>query len=260
MKRKRRNSESNIHESFSDLALMMLMTFIFLLVIILITSRTQESVEHPRIKKENAQLKEQLEELEQTNDRLYSELGDVSDAGSEAQLEQVLEAVGLNNAKGRKDFDLFVKGLSEIPGKDLHLVIDATGSMHGVSGFLVPLLRVIVARTHKDVLAITWFSDGKAETYQGTMGEMLDSFIKGAPFVGGNETIGDAFIRAKENAPAPGAYILLGDEPSDDRIYYLDIPAPVFTIPIGRSDPNTWHEYNKLAEKTHGKLLQLTFQ
>jgi hypothetical protein len=260
VKRTRRQSESNIHESFSDLALMMLMTFIFLLVIILITSRTQESVEYPRLKKENAAMKQELEQMEQDNERLYSELGDVGDGGSEAQLERVLEAVGLNTAKGRKDFDLFVKGLKDIPGKEIHLVIDATGSMHGVSGFLVPLLRIIVARSQKEVLAITWFADGKADTYQGTLGEMLDSFMKGAPFVGGNETIGDAFIRAKENAAAPGAYVLLGDEPSDDRIYYLDIPAPVFTIPIGRADPNTWHEYNTLAEKTHGKLLQLTFQ
>ncbi|MDZ4262589.1 MAG: hypothetical protein U1B30_09700, partial [Pseudomonadota bacterium] len=60
MKMKRRNSESNIHESFSDLALMMLMTFVFLLVIILITARTQESVEIPRLKKEAAEMKRQL--------------------------------------------------------------------------------------------------------------------------------------------------------------------------------------------------------
>ena len=260
MRKKRRNSESNIHESFSDLALMMLMTFIFLLVIILITAKSQESSEFPRLKKEAAAMKERLAEMEEDNQRLYNELGDMSDMSGEAQLEQVLQAVGLNSAKGRKDFDLFVKGLEEIPGKDLHLIIDATGSMHGVSDFLVPLLRVIVARSQKDVSAVTWFADGKTNTYQGTMGEMLDSFMKGAPFIGGNETIGEAFFRAKENAPVPGAYILLGDEPSDDRIYYLDIPAPVFTIPIGRADPNTWHEYNTLAEKTHGKLLQLTFQ
>jgi hypothetical protein len=257
---RRRPKDSNFYIILTDISFSILITFIFLLVVILITSRTQQTVEYPRIKKENAAMKQQLEELEQDNQRLYSELGDVGDGGSEAQLEEVLQAVGLNNAKGRKDFDLFVKGLNAIPGQDIHLVIDATGSMHGVSGFLVPLLRVIVARSHKEVSAITWFSDNKADTYQGTMGEMLDSFMKGAPFVGGNETIGDAFFRAEESAPAPGAYVLLGDEPSDDRIYYLDIPAPVFTIPIGRADPNTWHEYNALAEKTHGKLLQLTFQ
>jgi len=92
------------------------------------------------------------------------------------------------------------------------------------------------------------------------MGEMFDQFMKGAPFMGNNETIGDAFIRAEENAAAPGASVLLGDEPSDDRIYYLDIPAPVFTIPIGKANPSTKHEYQTLADKTGGKLLPLIFK
>lgn len=257
---RRRPKDTNFYIILTDISFSILITFIFMLVVILITSRNEESVQLPRMKKEVEAMRQELAGLQQDNERLYSELGDVGDITSEAQLEEVLKAVGLNDAKGRKDFDLFIKGLEALPGQDIHLVIDATGSMHGVSGFLVPLLRVIVARSHKEVSAISWFADGKADTYQGTMGEMLDSFMKGAPFVGGNETIGDAFIRAKENAPAPGAYVLLGDEPSDDRIYYLDIPAPVFTIPIGRADPNTWHEYNTLAEKTHGKLLQLNFQ
>jgi hypothetical protein len=260
MLKPRRSRDTNFYIILTDISFSILITFIFLLVVILITARTEESVQMPRMRKEVEAMKKELAEMKQDNERLYSELGDLGDLGNEAQVEQVLQAVGLNNAKGRKDFDLFVTGLQNIPGKDIHLIIDATGSMHGVSGFLVPLLRVIIARSHKEVQAITWFADGKADTYQGTMGEMLDSFMKGAPFVGGNETIGDAFIRAKENAPIPGAYVLLGDEPSDDRIYYLDILAPVFTIPIGRADPNTWHEYNTLAEKTHGKLLQLTFQ
>ena len=65
MRKKRRNSESNIHESFSDLALMMLMTFIFLLVIILITAKSQESSEFPRLKKEAAAMKERLAEMEE---------------------------------------------------------------------------------------------------------------------------------------------------------------------------------------------------
>ncbi len=46
----------------------------------------------------------------------------------------------------------------------------------------------------------------------------------------------------------------------DDRIYYLDIPAPVFTIPIGHENPNTKYEYKKLAEKTNGKMLPLRLQ
>ena len=57
----------------------------------------------------------------------------------ESQTQMILDAVGV----GRKDFDLFIDGLKDVPGKDLHLVVDATGSMHGISGFLVPILRLI---------------------------------------------------------------------------------------------------------------------
>jgi len=257
MKIKRRSSISNVHESFSDIALLMLATFIFLLVTILITSRVQQTVQVPRLQKEIEQLKEEVSDAEKVNDRLHNELDELAGMSTDTQIEVVLESVGLNTGKGRKDFDLFVKGLKDLPGKDMHLVIDATGSMHGAASFLVPMLRVIVIRSGKQLSALTWFSDGNAETYQGTMGQVLDSFMKGAPFIGSNETIGDAFIRAAGNAPVPGVYVLLGDEPSDDRIYYLDIPAPVFTIPIGKSDPRTKYEYQTLAEKTGGKMLQL---
>ncbi len=257
MKIKHRASSSNVHESFSDIALLMLATFIFLLVTILITSRVQQTVQVPRLQKEIEALKQEMDEAGQVNDRLHKELDELAGMGTDTQIEIVLESVGLNSGKGRKDFDLFVKGLKDLPGKDMHLVIDATGSMHGAATFLVPMLRVIVIRSGKKLSAVTWFSDGRAETYQGSMGEMLDSFMNGAPFVGSSETIGDAFIRAEKNAPVPGAYVLLGDEPSDDRIYYLDIPAPVFSIPIGKSDPNTKYQYQTLADKTGGKLLQL---
>jgi len=257
MKIKRRNSTTNVHESFSDIALLMLATFIFLLVTILITSRVQQTVQVPRLQKEIEELKQEVVEAEQVNERMHKELDELAGMGTDTQIEIVLESVGLNSGQGRKDFDLFVKGLKDLPGKDMHLVIDATGSMHGAATFLVPMLRVIVIRSGKKLTAVTWFSDGKAETYHGTMGEMLDSFMKGAPFIGSNETIGDAFIRAEENAPIPGAYVLLGDEPSDDRIYYLDIPAPVFTIPIGKSNPSTKYQYQTLADKTGGKMLQL---
>lgn len=260
MRKKRRQSISNVHESFSDIALLMLATFIFLLVTILITSKIQETVQVPRLQKEIENLQMELEEAEEQNERLSGELDEMEGMGLETQMEVVLESVGLNSGKGRKDFDLFVKGLKEIPGRDIHLVIDTTGSMHGASTFLVPLLRVIVIRTQKELSAITWFSDGHAETVQGTMGEIFDQFMKGAPFMGNNETIGDAFIRAKENAAPPGGYILLGDEPSDDRIYYMDIPSPVFTIPIGKANPSTKYEYQTLADKTGGKLLPLTFK
>ncbi len=260
MRKRRRHSQSSVHESFSDIALLMLATFIFLLVTILITSKIQETVQVPRLQKEIEALQSELADAEDDNERLSHELDEMEGMGLESQMEQVLESVGLNSGKGRKDFDLFVKGLKELPGRDLHLVIDTTGSMHGAAMFLVPLLRVIVIRSNKELSAITWFSDGRADTLQGTMGEMFDQFMKGAPFMGNNETIGNAFLRAAENAAAPGAYVLLGDEPSDDRIYYLDIPAPVFTIPIGKANPSTRYEYQTLADKTDGKLLPLTFK
>ncbi|MBI3773179.1 MAG: hypothetical protein HY272_10840 [Gammaproteobacteria bacterium] len=261
MKRRRRTTESGGYERiFIDMVLMMLGTFIFVLVVVMITSRVNEKVNFPRMKKELAELKEELKQKENDNSRLYGELDEMAGMGTDAQIEKVLQSVGLDSATGRRDFDVFIRGLKDIPGKDIHLVIDATGSMHGAATFLVPLLRVIVIRSGKELSALTWFADGNADTYQGTMGEILDSFMKGAPFMGNNETIGDAFVRAAKNAPKPGAYVLLGDEPSDDRIYYLNIPAPVFTIPIGQSDPGTKVEYQSLADKTHGKLLQLTFK
>ncbi len=92
------------------------------------------------------------------------------------------------------------------------------------------------------------------------MGEMFDKLMAGAPFVGATETIGDAFIKAATNARTPGAYLLLGDEPSDDRIHYNEIPAPVFTLPIGRSNETTLWEYRTLAEKTGGRMLTLSIQ
>jgi cell division protein FtsL len=260
MKIKRRQTESNVHESFSDIALLMLATFIFLLVTILITSRVQETVQVPRLKEKIHQLEGEVADAEKNNDRLNRELGQLAGTSTDAQIEAVLQSVGLNSGKGRHDFDLFVKGIKDLPGKDIHMVVDATGSMHGASTFLVPLLRVIVIRSGKELSAITWFADGEAQTYQGTMGEMFDSFMKGAPFVGNSETIGDAFFKAAKNAHVPGAYVLLGDEPSDDRIYYLDIPAPVFTIPIGRDNPSTRYQFKMLADKTGGKMLQLEFK
>jgi len=89
---------------------------------------------------------------------------------------------------------------------------------------------------------------------------MFDNLMSGAPFVGSEETIGKAFRHAVREAPIPGAYILIGDEPSDDRIHPFDIPSPVFTIPIGRQNPDTLWAYEKLAKETGGKMLQLVFQ
>ena len=62
---------------------------------------------------------------------------------------------------------------------------------------------------------------------------------------------------AAEHAPVPGAYLLIGDEPPADRIHYFHIPSPVYTLPIGRDNPDTnWH-YQKLANETGGKMLHL---
>ena len=257
MKSRRRWAPPNIHESFSDVALLMLATFIFLLVTILITSRMAEEYELPKLKKEVEELRQQLARSNSDKNRLLGELDNMANMSTDAQMDRALDAVGLGRGQGRKDFDLFIEGLKDIPGKELHLLVDATGSMHGVSSFLIPVLRVIVIRSGKHLDAITWFSSGKAETYTGSMGEMFDKLMQGAPFVGADETIGDAFRQAERNARIPGAYLLIGDEPSDDRIYYYDIPAPAFTLPLGRSNPTTIWQYKELADRTGGKMLHL---
>jgi len=255
-KRRRAGSSTNIYESFSDVALLMLATFIFLLVTILITHRIAETYQVPKLKKELQASNEQLEKTLKDKERLLAELGDLLGMATETQIERVLESVSV----GKKDFELFIDGLKKIPGKDIHLIVDATGSMHGVATFLVPILRVMVIKSGKKLSAVTWFSDGETDTYVGTMGAMFDQLIQGAPFVGNNETIGQAFTKAVQSASLPGAYVLIGDEPSDDRIYYSDIPRPVFTLPLGLSDPNTTREYSSLAEKTGGLMLHLKFQ
>lgn len=260
MKERRKFTFTNIHESFSDMALLMLATFIFLFVLILITSRLAEEYETPQLKERIEEMRRELQQSDADRDRLLRELDDMAGMSTDAQMQRALEAAQLATGQGRKDFDIFISGLRDLPGEDLHLVVDATGSMHGLSSFLIPILRVIVIRSGKHLDAITWFSDEKAETYTGSMGEMFDQLVQGAPFIGANETIGDAFRKATMNAKKPGAYLLLGDEPSDDRIFYLDIPSPVFTLPIGRSNPTTQWEYQTLADKTGGKMLQLDFR
>ncbi len=257
MKNRRRWTTPNIHESFSDVALLMLATFIFLLVTILITSRMATEYELPKLKQEVEELREQLSKSQSDTSRLQNDLDNMANMSTDAQMDRALDAVGLGQGQGKKDFDLFIEGLKDIPGKDLHLLIDATGSMHGVSSFLIPVLRVVVIRAEKHLDAITWFSSGKAETYTGSMGEMFDQLMQGAPFIGANETIGDAFKQAARNARTPGAYLLIGDEPSDDPIEYLNIPAPAFTLPLGRSTPTTIWQYQELAKKTGGKMLHI---
>ena len=257
MRRKHRSSPPNIYEMFSDIALLMLATFIFLLVTILISSRMADQYQTPKLKKAIGELQAKLEKAEAEHERLMANMDSMIGMSTESQMKQALAAAGLDSGKNRKDFDLFIKGLKDIPGESLHLLVDATGSMHGVSNFLIPVLRVIVIRSGKRLDALTWFSDGNAETYRGTMGGMFDRLMEGAPFIGTNETIGAGFRHAAQFAPAPGAYLLIGDEPPTDKIVYFNIPSPVFTLPIGRNIPRTnWH-YQKLADETGGKLLHL---
>ncbi len=238
----------------------MLATFIFLLVTILITSKVAEEDQLPKLKAQVAKLEQQLELSGADKARLIGELDEMATMDSESQMNKILEPAGLAEGEGRKDFEIFIEGLKKIPGKELHLVIDATGSMHGASHFLIPVLRVIVTRAEKHLDAVTWFSDGIAKTYTGSMGEMFDMLMQGAPFVGNNETIGDAFRRASKNTRAPGAYLLIGDEPSDDQIFYSRIKSPVFTLPLGRSNPPTLAEYKTLSEKTGGLMLEMRFE
>jgi len=256
MAKKRRVAYTNIYESFSDVSLLMLATFIFLMVTILITSRMAQEYEVPRLKKEIQELKNQLASAQIDSRRFEKNLQEMSLMAENNPMERIVESATF----GRKDFDVFVKGLKNLPGKDLHLIIDASGSMHGLTSFLVPVLRAIIIRSNKQLSALTWYSDGEAETYTGTMGSMLDNLMNGAPFGGNLETIGKAFRVAKRNAPIPGAYLLIGDEPSDDRISYTDIPSPVFTLPLGKSDPETTRNYQEIADKTKGKMLHLDFK
>lgn len=254
---KRKQTESSIYDIykiFSDLALMTLGAFLFLFVIItLVSQMSPETSEISRLKAELAKEEQQLNRAQADQDRLKQELEKIANTAPDHEANIILKSAGVTH----KDFDVFIEGLKNIPGKDLHLIIDATGSMHGVSGFLLPLLRLIVNRADKQVSAITWFSDNRFQTETGTMGDMFDQFMQGAPFTGSYEYIGRAFDMAINNSPRPGAYLLIGDEPSDDTIKYSDIPSPVFTLPLGRSDPDTERDYGILAEKTGGKMLHI---
>lgn len=250
----RTGSEANIHETFGDMALLMLATFVFLLVMVLISFRYVYDGRVPELRIELEDLATQLDEAKRQQEFLEREVARLD--ATEGRLEKILD----DAAVGHKDFDLFIRGLRELPGDTVHLLVDASGSMHGLTTFLVPILRTIVLRTNKRLDALTWFVDGRAETYRGTMAEVLDHLVEDAPFAGSRETIGAAFRSAARNAPTPGAYMLIGDEPSDDKIYYPGIPAPVFTVPLGRSHPGTEPAYREIAEETGGKMLLLDFR
>lgn len=254
MSHKRRPESASIHEIFADMALLMLATFIFLLVMILVLFRYSHDAQVPDLVIDIKELQAQLEEAQRREQALERELERV--VMNEDRLDEILDKV----AVGRKDFDLFVQGLRDLPGKSVHLMVDASGSMHGVSSFLVPILRLVVIRAGKRLDALTWFVDNRAETYQGSMPEVLDRLISDAPFAGNHETIGAAFRYAANNAPRPGAYMLIGDEPPVDKVYYPGIPAPVFTLPLGRSEPRTEAAFKEIAEQTGGRMLMLDFR
>lgn len=256
MAKPRQSTPVNNYELFTDIALLMLATFIFLLVLMLISARFSDQEASPQLRDQIERLNRDLSAANRAEAALRTDLARMVENDPNSQLSHILEAASV----GRKDFDLFVKGLQEIPGDTIHLVVDASGSMHGLSSFLVPILRHIIIRANKRLDALTWFVDDRTETYTGTMGEMFDRLMSDAPFVGNTETIGSAFRSAAAQAPRPGAYMLIGDEPSVDKIQYKGIPSPVFTLPLGRSDPKTEAAYQEIAEQTGGKMLMLDFK
>ncbi len=255
MSKQRRSSAINVHEIFSDMALLMLGTFIFLFVLVLVGFRFGQAEQVPNLQAEVEELKAQLQASRSAEEAMHRDLRRAV-RNDDTQLERLLAEASV----GKKDFELFIKGLRTIPGESIHLVVDASGSMHGISSFLVPILRHIIVRADKRLDALTWFVDGRAETYTGTMAEMLDQLVNDAPFAGNQETIGAAFRSAARNAPPPGAYMLIGDEPSVDKVYYPGIPSPVFSLPFGRNEPATEAAYREIAEQTGGRMLILDFK
>ncbi len=253
---RRRYSDDSVYITYSDMALLTLVIFIFLFTILVMTAKMTGGTQISKLKNQVAALQQKLESSESAKNRFEQDLERMAVSTDANFLDKMIETTTF----GRKDFDLFIAGLQNLPGDDLHLVVDASGSMHGLSGFLVPVLRLIVTKSGKRLSAITWFSDNQADTYTGTMGEMFDRLMNGAPFVGSIETIGNAFRVAVRKAPPPGAYLLVGDEPSNDSINYSSIPSPVFTLPLGRSSSATNESYGVLAEKTGGKMLHLDFR
>lgn len=254
--KRRRFMDESVFVTYSDMALLMLVIFIFLFTIMVITSRLSGGSQVSTIKNQVKELQQQLAAAEADKKSLAKNLEEIVTSSEANQFEKIIET----STFGRKDFDLFIKGLQELPGDDLHLVIDASGSMHGLASFLVPVLRLIIIKSGKRLSAITWFSDNKADTYIGSMGEMFDKLMRGAPFYGSVESVGHAFRFAAKNAPPPGAYLLIGDEPANDTVYYDRIPSPVFTLPLGRSDAATSLSYSTIATKTGGKMLHLDFK
>jgi len=274
--RRQPQQDNSFYEIFSDMALLMLAAFIFLFALILINAQLQGSRHDPVSEREVASLKEKLADTEQQNRKLQQDLNNVASVDAQGQLDnlqalldgqdmqqqvdKVMLSAQMATGKGRKDFDMFVKGLRNLPGKDLHIVVDATGSMHGVTTFLIPVLRLIAIRSGKHLSALTWYANRKEGTFNGSMAEMFDKLMADAPFIGMDETIGHAFHHIATASPIPGAYLLIGDEPPTDRVLYHEIPAPVFTLPLGTSTGNTKYAFQKMADETGGQMLELKFQ
>jgi len=259
MRSRREQDTTSIYEVFSDMALLMLAAFIFLFAMFLIVSKAQDSGESMKTKQQIASLEKELAAAKARNLDLLQEMNTLVGSDSSAQMDKVLAAAGFGQGQGRKDFDMMIQGLRGMPGKDLHLIIDATGSMHGVTAFLIPVLRVIAIRSGKHLSAITWYADNRIGTYRGTMGEMFDYLMQSAPFVGNEETIGYTFDSLAKEAVIPGAYMLIGDEASTDTVHYHAIKAPVFTLPLGNSDTSTKVEFKKIADISGGRMLELKF-
>ncbi|OIO69087.1 MAG: hypothetical protein COW19_04555 [Zetaproteobacteria bacterium CG12_big_fil_rev_8_21_14_0_65_55_1124] len=260
MRRRRDPSPDNFYEIFSDMALLMLAAFIFLFALILVNAQLQGGGESELDRQEVEQLREKLAQTEQRNKQLQEEMNELAGKDVKEQMDKVLASAGLSDGKGKRDFDMFIQGLKDLPGNELHLVVDATGSMHGVTTFLIPVLRVIAIRSGKHLSGVSWYADLKTGTFTGSMGAMFDNLMQSAPFVGSEETVGHAFRDIAKNAPIPSAYMLIGDEPPTDSVGYHEIPAPVFTLPLGINDSETIFAYKTIAEQTGGKMLKLNFQ
>ncbi len=260
MRTRNNQGTASIYEVFSDMALLMLAAFIFILAMILMVSKMQGSGDFEMDKAAIASLEDALAKSNARNVELMQEMNTLVGSDSEAQMDKVLASAGFGVGQGRKDFELMVEGLRALPGKDLHLMIDATGSMHGATSFLIPVLRVIAIRSGKKLSAVSWYADKRTNTATGTMGAMFDQLMQEAPFVGNDESIGHAFDAVAQTSPAPGAYLLIGDEPPTDTVHHHAIPAPVFTLPLGSSDSSTKVAYKKIADITGGRMLELRFR
>lgn len=256
-RRKGAEQQDSIYEVFSDMALLMLASFIFIFAMLLMFSQMQGQGKSQKSESEIAALHEQLAAAKRRNEQLQDELNTLAGTDVQEQLDKVQASAGWGEGQGKRDFDLFILGLKDLPGRDLHLVLDATGSMHGATSFLIPVLRLIAIRSGKHLSAVSWYGDKRTGTYSGTMGEMFDNLMQDAPFIGTEETIGRAFRDISKNSPVPGAYLLIGDEPSTDRIHYHAILAPVFTLPLGNNNSSTMVAFQYLARQTGGRMLEM---